>query len=597
MPATNNDKKVTTIDCFPNDGIRRTVYRYGGFLRNEGSDSTNPFIEVLLIELQDNDTWVNLQRCSTFLVPFLEIDTVQIGSIWEGNTLQDKVYNFFGKLLTKSFTFDFINHKPINIKPTYKIPNTNEYYMPLKHFMLPTGNDFILQGYPFTHYNPETYRQVNHCLMVSNNIQVITSAVHILHSLFVNRKDIRGMILSSPIQNIINRYLESYTTETIEDQTEYRIRIRKPYEDLGETAIIFLANLALNGHVQNIVERLQYSMEITDFDPFQYGSNGTRYPIVFPPHPTKLSVTVEGLWLDDNKTRFFITRFKKVDPIDDHMIDLNKDHVNTVQKDNEKNPIPRERSKNKNENINTQKPPSKVNGEYRKRSDVESGSTTGILKYSFNEPATDPIEVDSYIQPYTDKSKDVETSSDEPYGNEKTNIKKSETTDKPPTRDDRFDIQYIIEALQALALEKDSPLQKVYAINEFGDDIQGFNLLQIRKLVSKPKHPSWIDDEIGRKLLFLKLELKDRVDHCYLIDIHKNKQSEHYCAFLVITPYRLTNEQIKKICIELERSKGIKKWAVRCEHFTKQIVSLKHSCATPDAWKNRFKNVFKIFEK
>ena len=195
------------------------------------------------------------------------------------------------------------------------------------------------------------------------------------------------MILSSLIQNIINRYLESYTTESVEDQTEYRIRIRKPYEDLGEIAIIFLANLALNEHVQNIVERLQHSMEITDFDPLQYGK---RYPIVFPPHPTKLSVEVEGLWLDDNKTRFFITRFKKVDPIDDHTIDVNQDHINTIPKDDEKNPIPREKSKNKNEHINTQKPPSKVNGEYRKRSDVESGNTNGILKYSFNEPTTDP---------------------------------------------------------------------------------------------------------------------------------------------------------------------------------------------------------------
>ena len=105
--SSNKNVKVTTIDCFPNDGVRRTVYRYGGFLRNESSDSTNPLIEVLLIELQDNDKWINVQRCSTFLVPFLEIDTVQIGSIWEGNILQDNVYKFYGKLITKNFTFDF----------------------------------------------------------------------------------------------------------------------------------------------------------------------------------------------------------------------------------------------------------------------------------------------------------------------------------------------------------------------------------------------------------------------------------------------------------------------------------------------------------
>lgn len=50
MPV-NNDK-ITTIDCFPNDNISRVVYRYGGLVRNEDNDSTNPFVEVLLIEIR-----------------------------------------------------------------------------------------------------------------------------------------------------------------------------------------------------------------------------------------------------------------------------------------------------------------------------------------------------------------------------------------------------------------------------------------------------------------------------------------------------------------------------------------------------------------
>ena len=91
-------------------------------------------------------------------------------------------------------------------------------------------------------------------------------------------------------------------------------------------------------------------------------------------------------------------------------------------------------------------------------------------------------------------------------------------------------------------------MQKVYAINEFGEGIEGFNLLQIKELVPNPNHPSWIDDKLGRQLLFLKLELKDRIDHYYLIDIHKNRNHEAFCAFLIITPYRLTGEQISKIC-------------------------------------------------
>ncbi|EXB09393.1 hypothetical protein J514_3358 [Acinetobacter sp. 1396970] len=430
----------------------------------------------------------------------------------------------------------------------------------------------------------------------NDGTQVITSSIHVLHSLFVNRKDIRGLLLGTSSQSIINRFLESYTTEIENDNVEYKVKIRKPYEDIGETAIIFLANLALNPHVQMIVDKIQRSMEITEFNHLQH-STGTRYPIVFPPHPTKLFLEAEGIWLDDNKTRFFITRVKKFDPINDHIIDVNKDLTNTISKPDDKNPQPREKSQNKNEHINTQKPPSRTSGEYRKRSDVETGNTQGILKYSFNEPINDPIEVGTPNHSYSDKSEDVETSSDEPYGNKNNKIKKSEMTDTPPSRDERYDIQYIVQSLQQLASETDSPLEHLSAINEHGEMIASINLLQIKKLVPEPKYPSWIDYEKGRKLLFLKLDLKDQKGFSYLIDIHKNKNHEAFCAFLIFTQHKLTSEQIKKICIELESAKGIKKWALYCDNFIHKMIAIKHLYATPDEWKNRFKSLFISLQK
>lgn len=595
MPV-NNDK-ITTIDCFPNDNISRVVYRYGGLVRNEDNDSTNPFVEVLLIEIRKSDQWLFLDKCSTFLVPVLDLDAVQHGSIWNGNVLTNQTYRFSGKLVTKRFSFDFTNNKPKNIKLTDRIPNSSEYYIPLKYYFLPNKVDYVLKGYPFTKYTNDSYRKVNHCLIHSNDgTQVITSSIQVLHSLFVNRKDIRGLLLGTSSQSIINRFLESYTTEIENDNVEYKIKIRKPYEDIGETAIIFLANLALNPHVQTIVDKIQKSMEITEFNHLQHGS-GTRYPIVFPPHPTKLFLEAEGIWLDDNKTRFFITRVKKFDPINDHMIDVNKDLTNTVSKPDDKNSRPREKSQNKNEHVNTQKPPSRTSGEYRKRSDVETGSTQDILKYSFNEPINDPIEVGTPNHPYSDKSKDVETSSDEQYGSQNTNIKKSETTNTPPKRDERFDIQYIIQSLQEIASEMDSPLEHLSAINEHGEMITSINLLQIKKLVPEPKHPSWIDYEKGRRLLFLQLDLKDQNSFAYLIDIHKNKNHEAFCAFLIFTQHKLTSEQIKKICIELESAKGIKKWALYCDSFIHKMIAIKHLYATPDEWKNRFKNLFISLQK
>ncbi|MBC6815823.1 hypothetical protein CKJ99_19700, partial [Acinetobacter baumannii] len=83
----------------------------------------------------------------------------------------------------------------------------------------------------------------------------------------------------------------------------------------------------------------------------------------------------------------------------------------------------------------------------------------------------------------------------------------------------------------------------------------------------------------------------------YLIDIHKNKNHEAFCAFLIFTQNKLTSEQIKKICIELENAKGIKKWALYCDSFIHKMIAIKHLYATPDEWKNRFKNLFISLQK
>ncbi|EMU00743.1 hypothetical protein ABNIH10_17388 [Acinetobacter baumannii ABNIH10] len=64
--------------------------------------------------------------------------------------------------------------------------------------------------------------------------------------------------------------------------------------------------------------------------------------------------------------------------------------------------------------------------------------------------------------------------------------------------------------------------------------IASINLLQIKKLVPEPKHPSWIDYDKGRKLLFLKLDLKDQNRFSYLIDIHKIKIMKHFVPFLFL---------------------------------------------------------------
>lgn len=597
---SSNNEKITTIDSFPTDGISRVVYRYGGFFRNENNDSTNPFIEVLFIEIRLSDQWLFLDKCSTFLVPFVEIDSVQVGSIWIGNTLSDRTYKFNNKLVERNFLFNLSTNKPKNIKVTDKMPNSVEYYMPLKNYYLPDPNkvNYNIVGFPFTKYSNQSYQKVNHCVMVSNdNIQVIASSVHVLHACFSNTKEIRKLLLKTSITKIISRYFENYSAEYVNDKLQYFIKFRPPYEkSFADMSIAFLANLALNDYVQKIVTKLQFSLENTEYANYQIGNNA-RYPIVFPPHPNILDVRVEGIWLDSNKSRFIITRFIRVAPITDHHINFYQDQPQTTVPQKDKDPIPKEKHEKKNEHINTEEPPSRVNGEYRKQSDVETGNSIGLITYIYDDLPNVPVEAESYLHEYTDKSENVETSSDDPYGNEKTNIKKSETIEKPPTRDGRFDLEHIIQALSELESDSNSPISSISSVEADGKTISGFHLLQIKKIVEKPKHPSWIDDTRGRQLLFLQLEINNRNDFCYFLDIKKNKKHEGYCAFIFFTQYELSSTQIKKICTELESAKGIKKWASKCETFIMSIIAIKHMYATPNEWKDKFTFLFKSNKK
>lgn len=608
MP-TNNDK-ITQIDAFPSDGVSRVVYRYGGFYRNENIDSTNPFIEVLVIEVnllnqsqnRRTDQWLLLDKCATFLVPFLELDSIQIGSIWIGNTLSDKTYRFDEKLVTQKFTFDLSAISPRNVRLIDKIPNSQEFYMPLKNYFLPNPNNvnYEILGYPFSKYSKNSYQKVNYCLLTStNNIQVFASANHILHSCFSNTKDIRELLINTSINQIINRFFEDYTIKIIkndfEEYPEYTLKLRQPYKKaFGKISQIFLANLALNDHVQMIVKKLQKSFEAVDYLDHISG-NSARYPIIFPPHPHNLNLTAEGIWLDDNKTRFAITRITVVNPIEDNKVhyiddfDLSKSSTKS-----DKDPISIEQSREKNENINTQEPPSRVSGQHRKQSDVETEDVQGIIRYSSAEPETDPIEIDSKLYETIDKSEDVETSSDAQYGNDKTKPKKSETTDKENVRDSRFDLEYILQALTEIAQTEDSLLSKITSISASGENIEGYELLQIKKIVEEPKHPSWIDYDRGRKLLFLQLEFKNSNEYCYLIDIQKNKHHESFCVFLFLAQYKLGVEEIKQISIALEIAKGVKKWIFRCGEFIKieSSISIMHIYAAPSEWKKRFNTIF-----
>lgn len=123
-------------------------------------------------------------------------------------------------------------------------------------------------------------------------------------------------------------------------------------------------------------------------------------------------------------------------------------------------------------------------------------------------------------------------------------------------------------------------------------------LLQIKSIVKFPIHNTWINDDVGRSLLFLKLELADFHDHLYLIDIKKNnKNNEAFCFFLFTTKEMLNEKNITMICEAIEGKKGTKKWFDICKTNFNQKRAMKHMHTVQSDWIDSFSKIFNTLIK
>ena len=107
---------MTSIDSFPDDEIERVVYLYSCLKLNSSSESDNILIEVLLVELDAaNPNRLNVSENSynKYDVTFRDLDTVQIGTIWKGQTrIEGRKFSFNNCLRTVNFEFDFSINEP-----------------------------------------------------------------------------------------------------------------------------------------------------------------------------------------------------------------------------------------------------------------------------------------------------------------------------------------------------------------------------------------------------------------------------------------------------------------------------------------------------
>lgn len=593
---------MTSIDSFPDDYIERVVYLYSSLKLNTSSESDNILIEVLLVELDTsnpNRLKISGNSYNKYDVTFRDLDTVQIGSIWKGQTLiEGRKFTFNNCLKTVDFEFDFSINKPKIIRFDAKIPDSDKHYLYNEKIFIPKNkND---DNIPFRFY---PFLMSKYCILKSNdNIEVLTSCIHSLHAFYIPaRKDIRGHIINEAysISHIVDLFLDKYEIQNTENGDKLSIVMKKNIvKNIGKEAIIFLGNLALNKNTQEKVLNIRNSLNDIKFDrtgkPYP-----SRFPSVIPPHSTIMRLTAEGIWLEDGK-RFLITHVSKVSPIADYPIKAYAPVTQTEEKeetiDKEKNHRKgRDKKKSNNTRINTQEDPSHNRGENKKQTDISVDFSDFDL-----EIIEEVIETESNIQFIENKEKNKkknEESSGNRYGNRANKPKKSENKEKKPNKPEIDDLALIFSSLKKIESSDSSKLIKVSCINQQGDLLDIFSLLQIKPIVKSPTHNTWINDEVGRSLLFLKLELTDFHDHLYLIDIKKNSKTEAFCFFLFITKKMLNEKNIKMISEAIEGKKGTKKWFDICKTHFNQKRAMNHMYTVQSDWIDSFNKIFKTLIK
>jgi hypothetical protein len=356
---------MTQITAFPDDNILRVVWWYGAIRKKEDYP-----IEVLLVE------WGNKSNpdIGTYKVPLTDLDSVRLGSIWQGQYETNEVLSFNDSVVTESFEFDLIKSPPINIEFTSTILNTNIPYIPKQFFKLP---------YPYSNqtkkllYYPENYNRSRiNVLLTKDDKEVLISSIETLTTLYTpSRKDIRERLLSPKILEDFSKFFNSYSSS--ESGDEYFVELNPTIEGkIGEEAIVFLAHLALNPRVEVAVDKIHVTIENTTLDknnkPYP-----NRYPVIEPPHGDNLKFTADGIWLNENKTRFLVLRVTKFNVMSDKSITIRKEsrHNNVddeLSSDPNDSTTPRTIQKGKDITIHTEARPNKQSRPHYIKSQVQA---------------------------------------------------------------------------------------------------------------------------------------------------------------------------------------------------------------------------------
>lgn len=266
------------IDGLPLDNKEYVIVNYKGVVKNYGSSTDIPIVEIELGLIKDSKLIKNELTCKVGLP---ELSILRIGTIWKNQIRQDGYWNKYERYAEKlPLTFDL-----------EKIPAKISRYKRRDHILhrIDFEEQSVLQDKDQDDYYGSTFTEFG----TEAGIKYIVPSIELLMSTYLPRnKLIRNELLLHSIDTVVTNHVVEYKNTGI----DYKIIVDKPYE---EETITFLAYLACNKKTRTNLSKVLTSLNLGNH-------SNLKHLVALPYHPNKISFKVSGIWL--NEKVFYIQR-------------------------------------------------------------------------------------------------------------------------------------------------------------------------------------------------------------------------------------------------------------------------------------------------
>ena len=576
------------INSFPKDSQEWLVLWHGA-VRKNSHFSINPLVEVLLSNLSTGKP-----EYRTYTVNITELDIVRLGTVWKNQVFERKLYTAWGhRVVTESFFFDLEENKPKSINYISLSPSDNERYISPLKFPLPPSLKKE-NNHPDHPYYQFSYNKAKlNVLRDDSGRDILISALETLTSLYTpSRKSIRRDVLTKSVDDILNTYVRH--SEAVEAPQGERYRVEYKDSSLGITPKVFLAHLALNKPVQDIIKRVQQTLEIADLN--EHGDPYTnRYPEILPYHTKYLEFEAEGVWLDEDHNRFLVLRVTKVKaPSEVPVVS-----VSVVQnyKDEELDPsdiptrtIVRTITEASEMIVDNDQDPGRNNGKSYILTEVESISEEGLVT---KESEKINVETPDFITGISDKKEVVNraiVSSGESYGSTSGSRQlENQGNDKTESIDQINVLKDVYQALVDIKDDPDKSLVNVSCISGNGCEVDGYHLINIKKILPEDKENTWLSKGSGRRIMLVKLEY-NRGSPTYILEIERMNSNESFMGFYLDFSRRVLDESvIYELADLIVSKKGTSSWLGKFDSLSGK-ESFKHTKGVK-TWKEKMESI------